>query len=66
LKVQKNRLVAVYLLPCGGSTPGGQICGNALSVNNAPESEDLQVPIWCLRVAIQFRMKKGVTAFHLF
>ncbi|TIN52337.1 MAG: hypothetical protein E5X95_00875 [Mesorhizobium sp.] len=35
-------------------------------MNNVPEYADPQAHILCLRAAIQFRMKKDETAFHLF
>ncbi|HAS1200902.1 TPA: hypothetical protein I3821_000908 [Enterobacter cloacae] len=63
---QKNRLKAVYLLPCGGSTPGWQICGNTNVKYCASLPVGLQAAITILRSAFPFRMKAHVIAFFAF
>ncbi|WP_129323920.1 hypothetical protein QEP13_18425 [Enterobacter ludwigii] len=66
MKVQKNRLTAVNLLPCGGSTPGGQICGNPNAMNFASRPAGLQAIMSILRSAFLFRMKIRFTLFFAF
>ncbi|EKS6585701.1 hypothetical protein RJO78_001922 [Enterobacter hormaechei] len=63
---QKNRLIAVYLLPCGGSTPCWQICGNPNAMNFASRPTGLQAIMSILRGAFLFRMKKRLTSFIAF
>ncbi|HDX4049151.1 TPA: hypothetical protein ROG05_001517 [Enterobacter soli] len=63
----KNRLKAVNLLPCGGSTPGWQICGKTPTDKNfAPEIVSLQSEGEILRSAFLFRMKINVTSLLIF
>ncbi|HEG1828546.1 TPA: hypothetical protein SCR59_003186 [Enterobacter cloacae] len=63
---QKNRLKAVYLLPCGGSTPGWQICGNPNAMNFASQPAGLQAIMSVLRSVFLFRMKTLLTSFLAF